>query len=234
MQTKQRTEEAVKAGKPVLERFYHVMPTNGEKQVASINSMRGSDGGGQNYTTEDIFLHARLLAGALGIDLTMLGFADQLSGGLGDGGFFRVSAQAAERSRILRGSLSDFFHWIVDIHTLSKYGYVFDPGNRPYRINFYGSISALEAEQQHTRETANNAALSLLSALEQLKQLGTSEEMNRHFLANILQLDDDAAELYAKGLEDAKQEAREQQRQQFGAGGFGSSDDENENEGEED
>jgi len=205
--SKKRTEEAVKAGKPVLERFWHVMPTNAEKQVTSVSSLRGGEGGNGNYSTEDIFLHARMLAGALGIDLTMLGFADQLSGGLGDGGFFRVSAQAAERSRIIRGALTDFFHWIVDIHTLNKYGYVFDPGSRPYKVNFYGSISALESEQQHTRETANNAALATLGVLEQLKNLGMKKKMNQHFLANSMALDNDTADLYADGIEQARSSA---------------------------
>ena len=37
---------------------------------------------------DDIMLHAKLLAGALGVDLSMLGFADTLAGGLGEGGFF--------------------------------------------------------------------------------------------------------------------------------------------------
>jgi hypothetical protein len=220
VKSKERTEQAVKAGKPVLERFYHVMPTVGEKQITSVSSMRGSDSGASNYSTEDIFLHARLLAGALGIDLTMLGFADQLSGGLGDGGFFRVSAQAAERSRIIRGSLTEFFHWVIDIHTLYKYGYVFDPGKRPYQINFYGSISALESEQQHTRETSTNSTLSLVGLLEQLKNLGTDEKVNQHILANQLGLDEDAAKLYADGVEQAKKAAQDAGSDQLD-GGFG-------------
>ena len=87
-------------------------------------------------------LHARMYSGAIGVDLAMLGFADQLAGGLGEGGFFRMSAQAAENSRIIRNSLAEFIYHVIDIHTMHKYGTVFDPDKRPFTVNFYGSISA--------------------------------------------------------------------------------------------
>lgn len=221
--SKERTEKAVSEGKPLLQRFYNVLPVSGDKQVTQVSSLRGTDNSGNNITVEDVFLHARLLAGALGIDLTMLGFADQLSGGLGDGGFFRVSAQAAERSRIIRGALTDFFHQIVDVHMLQKYGFVFADGDRPYQVNFFGSISALESERQHTREAETNAALSLVSVLQQLKELGTPEEVNRLIIASILSQDEDAATLIARGLETAKAEAK---KNAGGFGGFGNPDDE--------
>ena len=42
------------------------------------------------------------LGGALGVDPSLLGFGDMLSGGLGDGGFFRVSVLASVSSAIER------------------------------------------------------------------------------------------------------------------------------------
>jgi hypothetical protein len=56
----------------------------------------GAPGRAATISIEDVMLHARMLAGALGVDLSMLVFADQLSGGAWRGGFFRVSAQAAD------------------------------------------------------------------------------------------------------------------------------------------
>ena len=163
--------------------------------------------------------HARLLAGALGIDLSMLGFADLLSGGLGDGGFFRTSAQAAERSRIIRTALTDFFDSIVDLHTFSKHGWVFEDGERPYVINFYGSISALEAEKQEKQEKATNALALLTQTLMQLKELGLSEDATAAMLEKIGNMDEEMSEMLAKALKESKENDREHEKTMQGGGG---------------
>lgn len=188
-ESKARAEQAVKEGKPLLERLYHLMPTFGDKQLVRVDGFN-SGIGGNNITTEDVFLHARMLAGALGIDLAMLGFADQMAGGLGEGGFFRVSAQAAERSRIIRTALCTFFDDIVDVHTLHKYGFVLPDGERPYRINFYGSISALESEKQRTKEAAYNTAATLVGVLANLQEIGLQQRPARYILSKIIELDE--------------------------------------------
>lgn len=211
--SKTRAEQAVKEGRPVTERIYHFLPAFGDKQAVSLASFQGS-GTGNSISIEDIMLHARMLSGALGIDLAMLGFADQLSGGLGDGGFFRVSAQAAERSRIIRTALTQFFHDVVDLHTLHKYGWVFEDGDRPYKINFFGSISALQNEQEATRERSINATAMLVQTLTQLRDLGMPKEANKQLLAKSIGLDEDMAELIANGMAEAKPPAD-------GGGGFG-------------
>lgn len=211
--SKARAEKAVKEGRPVTERIYHFLPFFGDKQAVNLASFQGS-GTGNTISIDDVMVHARMLAGALGIDLAMLGFADQLSGGLGEGGFFRVSAQAAERSRVIRTALTQFFHDIVDIHTAQKYGWSFEDGDRPYRINFFGSISALQNEQESTRERATNATALLVQTLAQLRDLGMPKNANKQLLAKSMGLDDDMAELIAQGLAEAKPA-------DDGGGGFG-------------
>lgn len=186
---------AIKNGTPITESVTSILPMWNDKQLVNLSSADKS--GVQSITIEDVMLHARLLSGAIGVDLSMLGFADQLSGGLGDGGFFRLSAQAAERARIIRVALADFFNQVVDIHTLKRYGMVFPPNARPWAINFYGSISALEAEKQRTKADAMNAGMLLVQAMQAMKDMGATKDIMTVFLAKMMMLDEDQATLFA-------------------------------------
>lgn len=201
--SKAHAEKAVKTGRPVLERVRHVIPVFGEKQITTFGPAGGSQGRSSSITIEDVMLHARLLSGAIGVDLSMLGFADQLSGGLGEGGFFRVSAHAAERSRVIRTSLSQTFNHIADIHTMRRYGVVFDSASRPWQINYFGSISAYEAEKQRTRADSMNAGMLLAQSMQMLKDMGASKEVMVEFLTKTMMLDEEQATLYAS-IVDAK------------------------------
>lgn len=218
-QSKKYAEDAVKRGQPVTERRFHLIPTFSEKQVSQVQGFQNTSGN-TTISIEDVMFHAKLLAGALGIDLSMLGFSDILSGGLGEGGFFRTSVQAAERSRIIRTCLANFYYDIVDLHTLSKYGWVFDESDRPFEVTFYGSISALEAEKQSSRERAVNASALFLTALDQLNNLGMGKDVNKQFLEKFMDLDEDIADQIAKGLEEGKA-AKEASADPEGGGGFG-------------
>ena len=206
IKSKQIAENAVKRNRPVMERIRHVVPVFSEKQLTQVT---GNVGGQRsaNVSIEDIMLHARLLSGSMGVDLSMLGFADQLAGGLGEGGFFRTSAQIGESSRTIRTAQAEFYDSIIDIHTYKKYGFVFDKNDRPFSINFYGSISALENEKQATRANAMNGGLMLVQAMQQFKDLGADKEMMKQFLTQTMLLDEDIAQLYSaivdvKGGED--------------------------------
>ncbi|MFM0608670.1 hypothetical protein PQR05_29490 [Paraburkholderia sediminicola] len=201
--SKQRAEQAIKNGRPVLERIYHLIPTWGDKQMTPLNGSLATGGGrGQSGTLsiEDVLFYAKLLAGALGVDLSMLGFSELLSGGLGDGGFFRTSAQAAERSRLIRVGLAEFFNQIIDVHTYYKYGVVFPAEERPWDINFYGTISALESERQKTKTEAMNTGLMLAQVLQALRELGLGDDANHEILTKIVLLDEDQAQIIVKGM----------------------------------
>lgn len=215
---KDRAEKHIKDGHYSAQRNIHLMPMSGDKQVTQISSFQGS-AGGSGLTIDDVMFHARLLAGAFGIDLSMLGFADQLTGGLGEGGFNQTSTQAAERSGIIRTAFTEFAHALIDLHTYAKYGWVFEDGDRPYAINFYGSIAALEAKEQQSRERSANATAMMVQVLQQLRDIGLSEDAVQAILAKGMQLDADYAQLLAKALKDAKPPA------DANAGGFGGGDD---------
>ena len=194
--SKERAESAAKSARPVMERVRHILPVFADKQMLTVGQRE--QGRASTITVDDVMLHAKLLAGAIGVDLSMIGFADQLSGGLGEGGFFRTSAQVAERSRVIRVALSKVFCDIIDVHTMHKYGAVFEPNNRPWMINFFGSISAMEAERQRTRLDAANAGLLLIQGMQQLRDMGADKTIMTDFLIKEMMLDADQAELYAQ------------------------------------
>ena len=196
-ESKARADQAMYQ-KPILSRVRHLLFTTGEKQVMTQGEGMNSKRAG-TLQIDDIMVHARLLSGSLGVDLSMLGFADQLSGGLGDGGFFRVSAQIAESSRATRCALTEFFNNLINLHILYKYGKKIT-GSLPYSINFYGSISAFESEKQRTKLDAINASGLMVQTMAQLKDLGLGEKELSLFLTKEMLLDQDEAEIYAKAI----------------------------------
>lgn len=194
--SKDRAMEAIKRNSPVMERIRHVIPMNGEKQVVSL--IGGNQPRQNGYSIEDVMFHARLLAGALGVDLSMIGFADQMAGGLGEGGFFRTSAQVGERARVIRTALSDCFNHVINVHTALRYGTVFPPNQRPVIVNYAGSISALEAERQKTRTEQANSTLLLTQTLDMLKNMGADEATCVAILTQEAGIDADRAKTYAR------------------------------------
>lgn len=210
---KERAEEQVQKGIYSTSRNFHMLPVFNEKQVTQVSSFQGASASGTSLGIDDVLFHAKKLAGTLGIDISMLGFADQLTGGLGEGGFNRTSSQAAERARILRTAFTQYANDLIDRHMLAKYGWCWSDEERPYQVNFYGSIAALEAEKQATQERAMNKVAILVQVLAQLRDLGLNTAAVEHMLAIQAQLDHEAAKLYAKALSDAKPPAD--------AGGFG-------------
>lgn len=195
-------------GKPIFGRTRHIFFTHNEKQFTTHGEPLGSKRQG-TISIDDIMLHAKLLSGTLGIDLSMLGFADQLSGGLGEGGFFRSSAQIAESSRLIRVATADMFDDLIDNHMLFKYGKKFDKSHRPYAINFYGSISAFENERQQTRANAVGSAGIIVQTLAQLREMGMGENEMVLFMTKQMSLDEEEAKKYAKSLAQSSTEGGE-------------------------
>ena len=207
---------AVQENKPVLERIRHIIPVFGEKQLLTVAGST-SAARASSIQVDDVMLHAKMLAGSLGVDLSMLGFADQLSGGFGDGGYFRVSAQVAERGRILRTALSELFDHVISVHLIKK-GIDFGD-DKPWAINFYGNISALESERMRTRLDAMASGMQLAQSMQQMKEMGVNKEIMQAFLSKTMLVDEDLASIYAKIVDiktpdQAAQEDQEEPPQQ--------------------
>jgi len=216
---KTRAEEAVRTGQYATSRNFHIMPTFNEKQLTAITSFQGGSNSGAGANIEDVMFCARKLAGTLGIDLSMVGFADQLAGGLGEGGFNRTSSQAAERSRIIRTAFMATTNDTIDRHMLAKTGKCWTDEERPYDVNFFGSIAALEAEKQASRERAISGGVMLLQGMDMMRNMGLPEDVCEQFMAGMMEVDADKAKIFAKGIKDAKPPAPDM------GGGFGGPDD---------
>ena len=199
----QQAAQAIKQGRPLLGKLRHLIPIWSEKQLVQVQEGTGSKRSG-TISIEDVLFHAKQLSGAIGIDLAMLGFADLLAGGLGEGGFFRVSAQVAERSRMIRTAATQTVNDIIDIHLYKKSGLAFSAKDRPWVINYYSTISSLEKERQDTKLAAMNTGGLLIQSLAQLKDLGLGKDVTQHLLSTQMLLDENSAKLVADGLDKAK------------------------------
>jgi hypothetical protein len=206
---KARIEKAVTTGNPILERMRHIIPVWAEKQLLTISNANGGQSGRNGtISIEDVMFHAKELGGALGVDVSMMGFADLLSGGLGDGGFFRTSAQILLPSSLIRSASTDFFNELLDLDCLFRHGFIPDPDRRPWTVRHYGSVASAEAERAKTKADAMNGALLMLQAMQTAKDLGMDKQMMTNFFSKEMKMEEDDAALFAT-LADLKPEGEE-------------------------
>ena len=160
----------------------HLIPIFGDgKGRLDIASMEGNpnlDG------LADIDFHVKRLGSALGVDPSLLGFGEMLSGGLGDGGFFRISVLAAIKAAMLRRAILSGLESLFDIHVAYKHGKAFLPGEKPWRIVFNSVSSALEREERENLE----GRVTFATMMGQLIQIIDAEftAVDRNALANYM------------------------------------------------
>ncbi|MFB1066858.1 portal protein [Vibrio diabolicus] len=166
--------------------------------------MGGAKGGLQidTFTTdpnishiEDIMFHLKRLAGTLGVDPSMLGFGDLLSGGLGEGGFFRASIQSALRANQIRAAVVKFVKRAIDIHTIYRDGKVWSDNDMPFEIRFNSLNTAIEQEKADAMESQANYATMLATVLDLIEQspIGKSPKLKNHLYTSVIGLDSELA-----------------------------------------
>lgn len=145
----------------------HVMPVFGDKGGIQIDTVQGTP---DINGLEDVLFHVKRLGSAVGVDPSLLGFGDMLSGGLGDGGFFRVSVMAAVKAALLRQAIKNGLERLCDIHVAYKYGKVFVGDSRPWKITFNSVSTAIEREEQESLEQRSNVAGGIIAAIGTIDQ----------------------------------------------------------------
>lgn len=160
-----------------------LIPSMGNKGSVSIDTQVISP---DIQHIEDVMFHLKRMSGGLGIDPSMLGWSDMLSGGLGEGGFFRTSIQAAQRANWIRMGLRTAIDRLIDIHMANKYGKIFPAGQaRPITVKFHSLNTAIELEESEARDYRTNWAMSLATLLDMIEngQLSKSNTLKEKVLS---------------------------------------------------
>lgn len=192
----------------------HIMPVKETDDIQFPETPSIGNNSKNEISMERVFFYARQVAGSLGLDLSIAGFADQMSGGLGEGGFFRVSVQQAHQSQAIRQAITDCFNHNVRLHYFYKYGEDIPPSEQFWAIRYWSNISALAAEQQDTELAQMQSASTMIGACEQMKGLGWSENTMKMVLVVKFNATEQMAAAIAKDMANAPKD-------DGGGGGFG-------------
>ncbi|GAA5003276.1 hypothetical protein GCM10023206_06800 [Acinetobacter puyangensis] len=209
--------DALEGGDSIWNTKYHFLPTNNEKQILNtLGDLKGQRTSPIN--TETLMINIRLLMGGLGLDPSMVGWADMLAGGLGDGSAFHTSAQIMRRSMMQRQATMDFVNQILALDWGYAYNEEFNETNDyPWKIEYYSDQSAAMTEAITNQQQRMNNLMLKAQAIASLKDLGLSEETITRLLERDGGMDYDEAIKLAKDLV--------QQREQEQLAGSNNSDD---------
>ena len=157
----------------------------------------------------DIDFHIKRLGSALGMDPSLLGFGEMLSGGLGEGGFFRVSLMAAMKANAIRTGAHRALERICEQHIAWKYKKVYLPDEKPWRLVFNSLNSAVEQEELQARDMRVQYATSVVSLMQLMDQglsVSKAPKFANHIMTDLLNIDEEKAKAY---IDEMKQQAQE-------------------------
>lgn len=210
----EKAKDAMMGGDPLWATNWIVMPTWGDKQI--MNPLGDIAPRTSPLSMELVMTHLRRAVGSLGLDISLVGWADMLSGGLGDGAMFHTSAQVMQRAALIRQALTDALNRLCNIHFAKKYGKGFNPNDLPFKIEYYSDISAAATEALNNKNTRANTLMMTAQSIQALKDLGLSHSTNIILLDDYLGMDSEKALLVSKDMDKAKEEERKQAALQNG------------------
>ena len=145
----------------------HIIPQNAEKGSLQIDAVQGTP---DINGLEDVLFHIKRLGAALGVDPSMLGFGDLLSGGLGDGGYFRMSVLAGSKAQFLRQAIKNGLDRLCELHIAYKHGKFFTFRERPWKIVFNAINTAIAREAQENMDAKANSMVLMLQGFGMIDQ----------------------------------------------------------------
>ncbi len=117
---------------------------------------------------EDVNFHVNRLCSALGVDKSLVGFTEDMAGGLGEGGWWTQSMVAAIKANLIRRAIKAGAERLCEIHVLMKWGKVYTESDKPWRIEFNSLNNVLEREEATARESRINFAVSVVTLMQML------------------------------------------------------------------
>lgn len=191
-------EDAFKGGEALHGTKYHILPQWGEKQI--LQSVGDISQRQAPLSENTLMINLRRLAGGLGIDLALIGWADMLAGGLGDGAAFHTSAQIMRRSMLIRQACIDAFNHLMSIHWGIKYGEYFDAKEYPWQFDFYSDQNAAATQALNNKQNRANTTTIQAQAIQMLKELGLDKETVQLILEDEMGYDVALAEKIATAI----------------------------------
>lgn len=152
---------------------------------------------------EDVKFHVNRLGSAIGIEPALLGFGEQLSGGLGDGGFFRMSVMAAMKAQAIRVAVHSMIDRLFEIHVALKYNKVFLENEKPWQIDFHSLNTAIAKEYADERDRAATFGMTVTQLMQMINpQLGNVDvnEFQHWLFTDLLRVDDEKASKILKKI----------------------------------
>lgn len=190
--SKENIKTALTGGEALFMPQYYLLPTWDDKQV--LTPMGNVSQRGSPLSVEYLMLHLRRMTGALGVDISLTGWADMLAGGLGDGAAFHTSAQIMQKSIFIRQAATNAINHIIAMHFGYKYNRVYKKHNYPWRVTFYSDISASAQESLSNKNTRAATLMSVAQSIAQLKELSLDKDSNYFLLSDLLGLDEKQAQ----------------------------------------
>lgn len=198
----EKVKSALVGGDPLWATNYTFLPSWSEKQI--LNPMGDLTKRTSPLSMELAMTHLKRGVGALGIDLSLTGWMELISGGLGDGAAFHTSAQVMQNSALIRQAVTEPLIDLCIMHFAYKYGVVYKREDLPFKIDFYSDISAAATEALNNKNTRASTFQMFTTGIAGLKDLDLDLDTNTMLLTEILGLDDVQAIKIAESVERAK------------------------------
>ena len=160
--------KALEGGDATWKANYVVLPTSSEKQA--LNPIGELSQRRSQITIEPVMIALRRLTGTMGLDVSLVGWADMLAGGLGDGAAFHTSARIMQDSILIRQAMTECFDHLANLHFGFKHGVSFEQ-EKPWVFEYYSDISAATTEALSNKQTRLNTLTLAGNAIATLKEV---------------------------------------------------------------